>query len=432
MIEVANAINAEDPGERWWTYDANEKPPPFGHAVKSFWGFDPEYVNLNHGSLGAPPLPVLKRCQELTMLAENNPDKSHRLTYLLLLNEVRKHAANVIGADHEEVVLAPNALHAITTVFANFEWKQGDVIIGANTAYIAVEDSKAKELYHEASFNDTPPSLYAQSDLRVEDKKNKLVIVLDSITPMPSVALPWKEMVKIRREEGAWSIVDGAQSIGQEARPLLLDFFISNCHKWFYAKRGCALLYVPKRNQYIIRSSIPTSAQYIARNDLDCVDVKLRSSNFVDQHAWTATIDLVPQLSVTPAVQFREWLGGEEVINAYCHQLAIAGGKGLAEILGTEVLDVTGELTRNMTTVRLPLKAEGISGTVYTPSSRGKISKTFTDRLLTEFNVSATCFFYQGRWWCRCSAQVYNELADFEYIGRALKKFCEDIEEPML
>ncbi|TFY59312.1 hypothetical protein EVJ58_g5855 [Rhodofomes roseus] len=376
MIEVANAINAEDPGERWWTYDANEKPPPFGHAVKSFWGFDPE-----------------------------------------------KHAANVIGADQEEVVLAPNALHAITTVFANFEWKQGDVIIGANTAYIAVSRyiqylsdrseqprpdvhtidyafpltaeqildkfrskiQEVKELYHEVSFNDIPPSSYPQSDLRVEDKKNKLVIVLDSITPMPSVALPWKEMVKICREEGAWSIVDGAQSIGQEARPLL-DFFISNCHKWFYAKRGCALLYVPKRNQYIIRSSIPTSAQYIARNDLDCVDAKRRSSNFVDQHAWTATIDLVPQLSVTP--------GGEEVINAYCHQLAIAGGKGLAEILGTEVLDVTGELTRNM--------------------------------------ITAACFFYKGRWWCRCSAQVYNELADFEYIGRALKKICKDIEEPML
>ena len=26
-----------------------DKPPPFGHGMKAFFGFDEEYVNLNHG-----------------------------------------------------------------------------------------------------------------------------------------------------------------------------------------------------------------------------------------------------------------------------------------------------------------------------------------------------------------------------------------------
>ena len=47
-------------------------------------------------------------------------------------------------------------------------------------------------------------------------------------------------------------------------------------------------------------------------------------------------------------MNFRKWLGGEEVINAYCHKLALDGGKRLAGILGTEVLDKTGEFTLNM------------------------------------------------------------------------------------
>lgn len=31
------------------TYDANEKPPPFGHPLKAYFAIDNDYVNLNHG-----------------------------------------------------------------------------------------------------------------------------------------------------------------------------------------------------------------------------------------------------------------------------------------------------------------------------------------------------------------------------------------------
>jgi len=48
------------------------------------------------------------------------------------------------------------------------------------------------------------------------------------------------------------------------------------------------------------------------------------------------------------ALEFREWMGGEEKINAYCRDLAFRGGKRLAEIFGTKVLDTVGDLTLNM------------------------------------------------------------------------------------
>jgi hercynylcysteine S-oxide lyase len=48
------------------------------------------------------------------------------------------------------------------------------------------------------------------------------------------------------------------------------------------------------------------------------------------------------------AIKFRQWLGGEEKINAYCHDLALRGGQRLAELLGTEVMDKTGKLTLSM------------------------------------------------------------------------------------
>ena len=37
---------APGPGE---SFDADGKPPPFGHALKHYFALDEEYVNLNHG-----------------------------------------------------------------------------------------------------------------------------------------------------------------------------------------------------------------------------------------------------------------------------------------------------------------------------------------------------------------------------------------------
>lgn len=48
------------------------------------------------------------------------------------------------------------------------------------------------------------------------------------------------------------------------------------------------------------------------------------------------------------ALEFRQWVGGEEKINFYCHNLAVAGGKRLAEIFGTQVMDEDGTFTANM------------------------------------------------------------------------------------
>ena len=58
---------------------------------------------------------------------------------------------------------------------------------------------------------------------------------------------------------------------------------------------------------------------------------------------------------VHAALDFREWLGEEVKINGYCRDLAIRGGKRLAEILGTEEMDETPnhELTLNMVRNRL-------------------------------------------------------------------------------
>jgi hypothetical protein len=141
---------------------------------------------------------------------------------------------------------------------------------------------------------------------------------------------------------------------------------------------------------------------------------------------------------ILAALDFREWLGGEKKINDYCHSLALSGGRLLSELLGTSLLDPTGELTLNMVNVELPLSPS-------IPENANTFG--FLLRSLIEgWQVSASVFRHNGRWWVRASAQVWNEvnfeaccgrvghslistqISDFDYLARALKDSCEKLE----
>ena len=66
---------------------------------------------------------------------------------------------------------------------------------------------------------------------------------------------------------------------------------------------------------------------------------------------WNGTVDYSPILSVSAAFDFREFCGGEERIQNYCHQLALEAGEHVADVLGTETMrnkEGEGELVASM------------------------------------------------------------------------------------
>ncbi|KAF8159185.1 pyridoxal phosphate-dependent transferase [Crassisporium funariophilum] len=406
-----------------------QEPPPFGKALLKHYALDPEYLNLNNGSYGTTPRPVLEAANELTLLVESNPDRFNRLLYQPMLIDVRTKVATLIGAKADEVVLVANASMGVNTILRNFDWEAGDVIFAFTTTYGSVSrtvqnlsDCSPFPSVCEIPLNfpmthaEVLESFKEHLKLHPAGANKKRVAVIDSIVSNPGVLLPWQEMVKICREENVWSLVDAAHSIGQEvdlnmeeSKP---DFFVSNCHKWLSSKRACALLYVPERNQHIIKTSLPTSHTYIRPADR----VK---PNFVEQFEWNGTIDFTPYLTVADAIEFRQWLGGEHKINAYCHDLALKGGRRLAEVLGTRVIDPDGDLTVNMVNVELP-----IPGSIKWTAA---IDASMKQKMLVERKAYSAHFYHNGAWWTRCSAQVWNNVEDFENIGIKWREVCAEI-----
>ncbi|KAJ7439071.1 pyridoxal phosphate-dependent transferase [Mycena galericulata] len=413
-------------------------PPPFGHRARELFALDEKYINLNHGSFGSVPRYVTAAANALDAKVELNPDRFVRLEYEPALSQTRERLARIIGAEPDECVLVPNVALAMNTVLHNIQWAAGDTIIITNLAY----DSILRAVQNICDTNPNPsfscfdinlPQSCAEiverwrlhiKALKEADSylsapsetKPKIVATFDSITAGPAIILPWREMVAICKEEGVLSIVDAAHSLGQEANIRLdvvqPDFWISSCTKWLYAKRACAVLYVPKRHQSLIKSAVPTSAHHPSPTTGEV-------NTFVMRFFFPGTLDVTIPLSVLDALDFREWLGGEEKINEYCHRLAIDGGKRLAEVLGTSVLEGPEEQLANMVNVELPLPT----------SLRPSIPIYFQLQrlLLDKHHTYATQFYHNGKWWTRVSAQIYNEISDFEKLGKAWLDICREV-----
>ncbi|KAJ3716679.1 pyridoxal phosphate-dependent transferase [Lentinula raphanica] len=408
-------------------------PPQFGHDFLPYFSFKQGYVNLNNGSYGALPKVVTEACTELMAWQEENTDFYYRIGFIPPLIDVRAQLAKLVGAsDVDELVMVANASTGLGVVLRNFLWESGDIIIRCNTTYATVY--KTIQYIHDVTpgvqisefellFPTTHQAILDGWQKHIDNVKQtapqnkKIVAVIDSIVANPGAAMPWKEMVKICKDAGIWTIIDGAHSVGQEELNLAqcgADFFVSNCHKWLNSKRGAAFLWMPKASQKIMLTTIPTSASYVTPGP-DRPD-----TNIISQFQYNGTIDYTTYLSVHVALQWREWIGGETAIHEYCNNLAKEGGKLLAQTMNTQVMDPDGEFTKAMVNVTLPFPSS------FQAQYDASVGTALSNKLLSQ-NMYAVTYYHNNIWWTRVSAQIWNELEDFTTLANALVTICSEI-----
>ncbi|KAK4188877.1 putative L-cysteine desulfhydrase [Podospora australis] len=414
--------------------------------------FAPTYRNLNHGSFGTIPRAIQQAQRSYQDQAEAAPDRFIRYTYPKLLDESRAAVASLLGVDLDECVFVSNATTGVNVVLRNIVWNGDgrDEILHFDTIYggcvktidYVIEDKPGQVSARCISLTyPCEDSVVVQAfkdavkQSREEGKRPRLAL-FDCVSSNPGLRFPFEDTTAVCKEEGIISLVDGAQGIGMVSLTHLgsvaPDYFVSNCHKWLHVPRGCAVLYVPFRNQDFIRSSLPTSHGFVTKGKEG--EGKINplppsgKSVFVNNFGFVGTVDNAPYLCVKDSIKWRaEVLGGEDRIISTLISMAKEGGKRVAEILGTEVLDNESQTLTNcaMFNVALPLSVDTAKkdGEHVVPKSEalavhGWILKT----LLDEYDTFVACFVYHGRFWVRLSAQVYLELEDFEWAAETLKK----------
>ncbi|KAF2849486.1 PLP-dependent transferase [Plenodomus tracheiphilus IPT5] len=418
--------------------------------------FDEGYLNLNHGSFGTYPRPILNTLQTHQLASESRPDHFIRYLYPTLLNQSRAALSPLLSAPASTLVFVPNATTGINTVLRNLTYQAGDYILYFDPIYGACEKTivyvtetteanSVKIGYKYPVEDEWLVSEFRRVVKDVESKGGRVKIaIFDTVVSMPGVKVPFEELISVSKELGVLSCVDGAHGVGHvelNLGRLDPDFFVSNCHKWLHVPRGCAVFYVPVRNQHLIRSTLPTShgfqpkAMKIASPLPKAASADDSNSAFTANFEFVGTIDNSPYLCVPDAIKWREGLGGEAKIREYCTTLAQEGSKHVAKVLGTEIMDnSTKTLTQCcMANVRLPISvAKAKEVATKAGVEDGEIGQAVRDWLckssIDDHNTFIQCMFYDGAWWTRLSGQVYLDMADFEWAAETLQKLCARIE----
>ncbi|PYH91206.1 PLP-dependent transferase [Aspergillus ellipticus CBS 707.79] len=242
-------------------------PTPFGAPMREHFLIGPEYRNLNHGSYGTYPAPIRQTLHSYQTLAESHPDTFIRLTQPAALRTSRHHLSTILNTPASNCVLVRNATTGVATILHNIPFTPGDVAIYFSTVYGAVEYGlrsltertplQLREVPYEfpLSHADLVQRFRAAIKTIRDEGLNPKIAVFDVVVSVPGVRLPFEELVKVCKEEGVLSLVDGAHGVGMleiDLGALGVDFLTSNLHKYvpfpspFYSSLllCCVLYYI--------------------------------------------------------------------------------------------------------------------------------------------------------------------------------------------
>lgn len=220
---------------------------------------DPEIGHLNHGAYGATPLPVLHQQWAWQRQMERRTVEFHSRRQEALLLEARRPLAAFVGAAVEDTAFVVNTTTAMNWVAHSLPLGPGDEVLLNDHEYGAV--FRCWQVWaREKGFRLATASCGLDGDL-LEALKSSVssqtrAVVVSHLSSATARWFPVDEVGRWARQRGIWSVVDGAHVPGHlplDLASLDVDFYMGNFHKWLWAPKGSALLWVRPECQPLIR-----------------------------------------------------------------------------------------------------------------------------------------------------------------------------------
>jgi isopenicillin-N epimerase len=172
------------------------------------------------------------------------------------------------------------------------------------------------------------------------------------------------------------------------------DWVTGNSHKWLFGVRSSAFLWTRPDRQ---------------AETHPCVISHGYGAGYCAEFDWVGTRDPSPFLAVSAAIDFWRTMGGAALMERN-RTLAAEAAAMLEARLGVEPA-APPAMRAAMQTIELTRHGEATL----------ENARRLTTRLAEAHGVTVPVIAFAGRLWVRISAQIFNEMADYERLAAALE-----------
>ncbi|NLF73077.1 MAG: aminotransferase class V-fold PLP-dependent enzyme [Candidatus Anammoximicrobium sp.] len=230
------------------------------------------------------------------------------------VQQVRRTAADLIGAAADEVALVPNTTAGINLVAEGFPWRDGD-----NVVTLANEFPSNQYPWMNLAGRGVETRRVPVEDGRVD--LDRLADACDGRTRVVSVswigyASGWRmdleTLVALAHARGALVFLDAIQGLGvfpMNVRRVGVDFLAADGHKWLLGPEGAGLLFVRREQLSLLRPLSIGWNSVVDAYDFSRIELTLRpdaaryeggSRNMVGHLALGASLRLLASLGLGP------------------------------------------------------------------------------------------------------------------------------------
>ena len=239
---------------------------------------------FNNGTMGPTPGYVVSKMidhmmhfnREAATIDYKNGSGPELLSGYFPYEELRMKLAKIVNCDYKELSLTQNATFGMNYVGMGLDLKEGDELLNTNQEHGGGFGAwqvlaKRKGCVYKQAIMPVPandPQEIIDAIFKEVTPKTK-VIAVPHIISVYGTVMPVKEICDEARKRGIFTILDGAQCVGQvdvDVKDIGCDAYYSSLHKWMLAPPGCGILYI---NKDVVSTIWSTIASYNWDNQED-------------------------------------------------------------------------------------------------------------------------------------------------------------------
>ncbi|HNV28099.1 MAG TPA: aminotransferase class V-fold PLP-dependent enzyme [Cyclobacteriaceae bacterium] len=236
--------------------------PQYWKKIRDQFMLSKDSVFFNPGTVGAMPRVVVdKMTEHLRYIGEHVADWAYKddnkeefISGYNNLMGIRTKVAALIHANPIEIAMTDNVTNGMSYIANGLTLQPGDEILTTNQEHSGGQSGfLLKEKRYGTVFKTVAIPKPAKNSQEVYDvivkaftPKTKVLMVSHMISGSGAI-LPVKELCAEARRRGIFTLLDGAQTIGQiaiDVRDIDCDAYAGCFHKWMGAPAGTGFLYV--------------------------------------------------------------------------------------------------------------------------------------------------------------------------------------------